>query len=132
MGPIEILVDKLESDSIGVLFEGKDVVIREIVGYPVHGFVYQSNTNNIPQGIESRDMGLDPNIFLNALWHCVEYLIEQNIPHNLLMNRDRIFLFVRREETQSEYPIFYGFSDVSGWITILDEKVFESITVEEI
>merc|ERR1712154_331454 len=69
---------------------------------------------------------------LDPLYFCIEYLIENDIPHNLLMNREKIFVFVRRNETPSKYPIFYGFSDVSGWITLLDEDMYNKITVKQL
>ena len=130
--PIEILEETLRRQQVGVLQSGRDVTVREIVGYPVHGFIYARNADEIADSIGNGDIGLSVDMFTDPLWHCIEYLIAHNVPHTLLMNRQRIFLFVRREETPSEYPIFYGFSDVSGWITLLDPDVFDTITPEQL
>eukprot|EP01084_Bolivina_argentea_P251489 421800_1 len=136
--PIEILSQILTVKDIANLYSDEDLIIREIIGYPIHGFIYERNLyahkqyNTRIHGISKDNIGLDINIFLNPLYYCIEYLIKNNIPHNLLINRHKIFLFVRRDETPSKYPIFYGFSDVSGWITLLNKDVYHSITIHQL
>jgi len=56
----------------------------------------------------------------------------ENVPHSVLINRQRVFVFVRRAQTPSALPIFYGFCDVAGWITMLDAEKFNDITAEEL
>ncbi|ETO29934.1 hypothetical protein RFI_07185 [Reticulomyxa filosa] len=69
---------------------------------------------------------------LETLWHCVKFLIESDIPHNLMISRQFVYLFVRNEQQlTSNYPIFYGFSDVSGWITVLNEQMFDHLLTFE-
>eukprot|EP01083_Nonionella_stella_P152465 488783_1 len=128
--PIEILSERLDAEQ-SALYKDDELIIREMVGYPIHGFIYQRNMEHNPY-VNALNIGLNTPIISAALFHCIDYMINHNIPHNLLINRHKIFVFVRKEETPSKYPIFYGFTDVAGWITLLNEEVYNSITVEEL
>ena len=78
---------------------------------------------------------LDENIngeLLYYLWNLIECLIDNNIPHNLVINRQQIFVFIRQSQHSSNYPIFYGFCDVAGWITFLEKNAFNNVTIEDI
>ena len=86
--------------------------------YPINGFIYFLKNKYFN---------------LNALWNCINHLNSNNIPFNLLFNRNELYLFVRQSKhSKSKYPIFYGFSDISGFITILNENVFNKITYKQI
>ena len=122
---IEVLADHLSARNVGILHAGKELIVREIIGYPVHGFVYEHRQKIVERGLVADVLG-------NALYHCVDYLIQSNVPHNLLINRSKIFLFVRQPQKASKLPIYYGFTECSGWITVLNEEKFENITMQEL
>merc|ERR1712154_399549 len=96
-----------------------------IVGYPIHGLIYEQNDN-------AHDGLMDAEVFGRALHHCVHHLLQNNVPHNLLINKSKIFLFVRQKQKASHLPIFYGFTECAGWITLLNEEKYQKIKMEQI
>lgn len=120
--PIEVMLLNLNSD--GILFQNEKLILYEFVGYPVHGFVFENKTQ-----IHENIFGYY--YFLQSVWHCLEYLMKKNIPHTLLFDRKYILLIPRKPEIISDFQVFYGWTDVSGWITVLNESYFHSMSTED-
>eukprot|EP01084_Bolivina_argentea_P196576 336963_1 len=135
--PIEIIGDILTTKNDGLLFVDYDLIIREIIGYPIYGFIYERNINeckkwNINYKSKMCAIGLDKNILLDPLNHCIEYLKYKNISYNLLFNYNKIFLFPMRQNVFSQYKIVSDVMTVSGWIRLFDENMYNAITMKQL
>merc|ERR1712228_60417 len=122
---IEVFADNLSERDVGTLHSGKELIVRQSIGYPIRTLIYEQTQKQITKG-------LNADIFGAALHHCILHLIQNNVPHNLLINKSKIFLFVRQKQRLTELPIFYGFTECAGWITILNKDKYQNITMQEI
>ncbi len=96
--------------------------------YPVHALVYALDRGKSPSRPE--EFGLLS--MVESMWGCVDYLIKSNIPHNIVMNRKEAYLFIRKKQTASKLPIFYGFTDLSGFITLLEKETYDKVTYDQL